>query len=262
MNPLFFGSSDSPLYGVYHPPKARQGRKSGVVLCCPFGQEYMRAHRAFRQLSLLLSKAGFHVFRFDYTGSGDSWGESDAFSLARAAEDTGLAVDELRDTAEVEQVAILGLRLGGTIAARTAIGRDDVSHLILWDAIESGAGYLAELSSRSQAGHGPTSEAIRMADGTISVMGFPVSDTMQQELRALSVSSEPSPRCAKALVVADALGQTSARLEGWCRSGGSQVTALEAPLPGRWDEVDNWGSAMIPQEAIQTIVGWMTSEVK
>ena len=76
MNPFFFGSSERPLYGVHHPPRERGPRESGVVLCYPMGQEYMRSHRAFRQLANLLTRKGHHVFRFDYFATGDSSGAS------------------------------------------------------------------------------------------------------------------------------------------------------------------------------------------
>ncbi len=45
-----------------------------IVLCHPWGQEYLRAHRSMRQLGNLLAAAGHHVFRLDYFGTGDSGG--------------------------------------------------------------------------------------------------------------------------------------------------------------------------------------------
>ncbi|MDH3592767.1 MAG: alpha/beta hydrolase, partial [Planctomycetota bacterium] len=66
MNPVYFGDSATRLYGIYHPAKGASVRDEGVVLCYPMGQEYMRAHRAFRMLSLMLAKRGFHVFRFAF----------------------------------------------------------------------------------------------------------------------------------------------------------------------------------------------------
>ena len=81
MNPFYFGDSSRRLFGIYHPPKGQSPRSHGIVLCCPFGQEYMRSHRAFRQLANLLSRRGFHVFRFDYHGTGDSDGESTEASV-------------------------------------------------------------------------------------------------------------------------------------------------------------------------------------
>jgi alpha/beta superfamily hydrolase len=80
MTPLLFGSADAPLYGVHHAPQAAPQR-TGIVLCYPFGQEYMRAHRACRQLAMLLAKKGYHVLRFDYSGTGNSSGDVDSASL-------------------------------------------------------------------------------------------------------------------------------------------------------------------------------------
>lgn len=260
MNPLFFGSSDRPLYGVYHAPKARTGRSTGVVLCYPFGQEYMRAHRAFRQVALLLGKAGFHVFRFDYRGTGDSSGDGEDFTLASAVDDTRHAIEELRDMADVDTVALFGLRLGGSIAARAAQEADDVTHLVLWDALADGAEYLRQLRSAAaepnRAGQGGT------GPWTFGVMGYPVAPALQHELAALQIDSDAPTKALRALVVSDSDGADAQTLAAWLGTGGRTVDTLIAPLPGRWDEVDNWGSAMIPQDAIQSIVGWISSEVR
>ena len=259
MNPLFFGSSDRPLYGVYHAPKARTGRRTGVVLCYPFGQEYMRAHRAFRQVALLLAKAGFHVFRFDYRGTGDSSGDGEEFTLASAADDTLQAIEELRDMADVDTVALFGLRLGGSIAARVAQVADDVTHLVLWDSIADGSEYLRQL--RSAVAEPVSAGRGGMEPRTFGVMGYPVAAALQHELAVLRIDSDAPAEALRALIVSDSDGADARALSAWLGTGGRPADALMAPLPGRWDEVDNWGSAMIPQDAIQAIVGWITNEV-
>lgn len=260
MNPLFFGSSDHPLYGVYHAPKSRAGRRTGVVMCYPFGQEYMRAHRAFRQLSLQLAKAGFHVFRFDYLGTGDSSGDGEDFCLAQATKDTAQALEELRDMADVDTVALFGLRLGGTVAAQVAAQHDAVTHLVLWDAIGDGGTYLQALRSEAKI---PAEARGRNDDtrpSTFGVMGYPVPEAVQRELAVLRfAASERSS--VRTLVVSDSDTAEARDFATWCRSSAWTVDTLVAPLPGKWGEVDNWGSAMIPQEAIQAIVAWMSSEV-
>ena len=48
MEAMFFGQSTAPLYGVYHPANLSSDRMEGIVICPPFGQEYMRSHRALR----------------------------------------------------------------------------------------------------------------------------------------------------------------------------------------------------------------------
>ena len=258
VNPLFFGSSAQPLYGVYHAPKARVGRQTGVVLCNSFGQEYMRSHRAFRQVALSLCKAGFHVFRFDYQGTGDSSGECSAFTLAGAAHDTEQAIQELQDMADVEKVALFGLRLGGAVAAQVAQQREEVTTLVLWDAVADGATYLSELHNNSMAEAG----AVHGGRGDLAVMGFPVPATMQQELSALRFGADAPSRRLQTLVVSDTETSDAQAFAAWSEAGGQAAARLIAPLPGRWDEVDNWGSAMIPQEAIRSIVEWITNEVR
>lgn len=261
MNPLYFGSSDRPLYGVYHAPKARTGRRTGVVLCYPFGQEYMRAHRAFRQLSLQLAKAGFHVFRFDYFGTGDSSGDGENFCLAQGAVDTGQAIEELQDMADVDTVALFGLRLGGTVAAQVAAQHEAVTHLVLWDAIGDGAAYLQELQAEAKVttGAGGRSEASVLS--TFGVMGYPVPPAMQRELAALTFGDVGRATTVRTLVVSDSDTTEAGALAAWCRGREWATDTLVAPLPGKWGEVDNWGSAMIPQEAMQAIVSWMSNEV-
>ena len=83
MNPFFFGSSEERLLGVHHPPRGRAPRERGILLCYPLGQEYMRAHRAFRQLGMLMARRGFHVLRFDWFGTGDSAGRVEDAKIER-----------------------------------------------------------------------------------------------------------------------------------------------------------------------------------
>ncbi len=110
MIPMYFGRSDSPLYGVYHSPVSAD-RQHGVILCYPFGQEYMRAHRAYRHLASRLAESGLHVLRFDYRGTGDSSGDMTTADAESWIQDIGEAVQELRDTSGVSGISVLGLRL-------------------------------------------------------------------------------------------------------------------------------------------------------
>ena len=118
MVPLYFGTSSARLFGVYHPAESAQHRSCGVVICPPFGHEYIRAHRLLRQLAVQLSRDGFHVLRFDYLGCGDSSGDPQTARPRSGRADIATAIDELRDTSEVRRVCLVGLRLGATLAAR------------------------------------------------------------------------------------------------------------------------------------------------
>ena len=75
------------------------------------------AHWAFRRLSSTLAKEGFHVLRFDWSGTGDSWGRTADGTMDQRVDDVTLGVQELRDASGAESVSVVGLRLGDAIAA-------------------------------------------------------------------------------------------------------------------------------------------------
>ena len=61
------------------------------------------------QLAKRLSGIGFHVLRFDYYGTGDSAGDADEGDLRQWHDDLSAAVDELKDTAAIQMVSLIGL---------------------------------------------------------------------------------------------------------------------------------------------------------
>jgi pimeloyl-ACP methyl ester carboxylesterase len=145
LRPFFFGDSARPLFGLHHPPSGGTSRRWGVVLCNPFGQESLRAHRSLRELAKRLAETGFHVLRFDYFGSGDSGGDGDEATLEQWVLDISAAIDEVKEASSSPRFALVGLRLGASLSALVARQRGDVERLVLWDPILDGAVYLKEL---------------------------------------------------------------------------------------------------------------------
>src|SRR3954464_11609473 len=71
----YFGAQHQ-LLGTLHRPQRLRPRSTAVLLCNPFGEEASRAHRMFRVLATQLERAGYPALRFDYSGTGDSLGDS------------------------------------------------------------------------------------------------------------------------------------------------------------------------------------------
>lgn len=141
---LWFGAAGRPLFGFYHPP-AGSSRGVGVVLCRPIGTDLTRSDRASRHLAERLAAAGFACLRFDLYGTGDSGGEETDPRLAQFwLDDVGRAVEEIRARSGVERVALVGLRLGATLAMAAAADRGDVDSLVLWSPWISGGAFVAE----------------------------------------------------------------------------------------------------------------------
>ncbi|OYV35300.1 MAG: alpha/beta hydrolase, partial [Thiomonas sp. 20-64-5] len=121
MTPVRIMNGRRELVGIYLEPAAdAPPQHHAVLLCNPFGQEAIRAHRLYRVMADRLSAAGHPVLRFDYYGSGDSAGDDDAWDLLGSIGDAQAALAELRRRSQAPRWSAMGLRLGGTIALETA----------------------------------------------------------------------------------------------------------------------------------------------
>src|SRR5260370_27609992 len=65
-----------------------------------------------RELAMALAERGQHVLRFDYRGTGDSFGELGKVTVADWLEDIALAVREGREISGSSMVRLLGVRAG------------------------------------------------------------------------------------------------------------------------------------------------------
>ena len=216
----------------------------------PFGQEYMRAHRAFRQLSMLLSRRGVHVFRFDYFGTGDSAGASVDGDVPQWIEDIATSIDELKDTAGIERVSLVGLRLGGALAAMAAATRTDIDRLVLWDPVVDGSAYVHELTGQTNGGK---------AD-LFAVLGFPLTRHQCETLTVIDLLNLENQIARETLLVTAAEAVEFTQLHKHLETSGVPVRNQCIPTAGNWNEVDNFGGALVPQAIIQAILAWLTED--
>jgi uncharacterized protein len=250
MTPLFFGSAQRRLFGAYEAPRSRAASARAVLLCYPWGQEYIRAHRAMRRLATVLAGGGRHVLRFDYFGTGDSMGDSREVSLSGWEQDIETAMEELRDSSGATRVALIGLRVGATLAARVAArNKKAVEALILWDPVISGSEYVDELLG--------SPEGCAAASDVREVRGFPLTSTFMAELRELDLLQLIPALPAQSRVIVSAPLPSHAGLRAELERAGrsdamEQMEALQA-----WVEYRDYGAGAIPAKVLDTIAQWV-----
>ena len=250
MTPLFFGSSQRRLFGAYEPPRA--GGKGGhaVLLCQPWGQEYIRAHRSMRRLATLLAGSGCHVMRFDYFGTGDSMGTSQEVNFGGCAQDIETAIEELRDTSGANRVVLVGLRLGATLAAYVAArNKKVIGALALWDPVVSGGEYLEELLAHAT---GPAE------GGGHQVAGFPLTESLESELRTLELSQLVAAFPARTCVIASTPLHSHEKLRAELEQQRSDIRVEEVRSLQAWVEHRDLGAGAIPTKVLETIVQWIS----
>jgi len=185
VQPTFFGKSGQQLFGVYHPPLARRAPAASALLCHPAAQEYMRTHWAFRKLAAELARAGLHVLRFDWHGTGDSSGELTGASVALWVSDVGTAAAELSDLSEVARPSLVGLRLGALLATLAVQKGLAVKDLVLWEPALDGASHLRELAEIEKARY--DSLALPSRSGPEELFGYAMPAALRAELEALDL---------------------------------------------------------------------------
>jgi alpha/beta superfamily hydrolase len=252
MTPCFFGSSARRLFGIYESAAPGSHGKRAAVLCNPWGSEYIYAHRSLRQLALHLCAAGIHTLRFDYYGTGDSSGEMADGSLPGWEADIETAIEELRDITDASRVALVGLRLGGSLAARVAARRTtDVDRLAMWAPIISGAAFVQDLAL-DQAAAASGSDR-NTADETPSVQGFPLSALMRTQIETIEL--EPilaAPPVPSLLLTPNGTMDWAAQFPA---SGQLDIIGNDEPPP--WTQAFST-SGLVPVATIQQITDWLS----
>ena len=260
MRPFFFGDSAQPLFGLYHPPHGPRPRRCGVVILNPFGQEYLRAHRCLQHLGGRLAAAGFHTLRFDYFGCGDSAGEDHEGGLERWTEDAAVAMEEIEAQSGSARVALVGLRLGATLAVRLANHHPAVEQLVLWDPVQDGRRYLEELRAahevwiREHTHPRPGREGASLQP---QLLGFPLSTGLRAEIEAVDLGTFRSCPALHALVLTTEGREAEASLfPDGAKPGGSLEREHVDGSPV-WLRGDGMDGALVPLEALDRITTWL-----
>lgn len=140
----FFPSGEHSLFSVRYRP-ANQKPIGKVVMAHSIGHEYTRAYRNLQQLAVHLCQIGFEVLRFDYAGTGNSQGDCGELTADRMQQNLIDARQFAAGDSQFEPVAVVGVRLGATVASNMMPGTFD--HTILWDPVASGAAFLSMLEA-------------------------------------------------------------------------------------------------------------------
>jgi alpha-beta hydrolase superfamily lysophospholipase len=249
---IHFGPPGRQLYGVYH-PAADGGRRRAVVVCPPLCNEYQRAHRAVARLAAQLSAQGFDALRFDWSGTGDSWGSLADVSTDTWLEDVGLAVEEARRRARSLRADVVGLRLGATLAVLGAGRLDRVDRLVIWEPIVCGATFIADAveEQRDLWSRLPGVPSARTAPD-VEVYGYDYPSRLVASIEAMNLTGT-RPRGSKILVLSSAREAIDQLQAAWESTLPWENRTLIGPSFWRGDAE----KAVVAMEPLHVIATWL-----
>ncbi len=182
---FYLESQGQPLFAWLHHRVELTGFDHGVLICPPIGYEQLHSHRSLRHLADRLAQQAVPVLRFDWHGTGDSAGtDEDPARLTTWLANIREAVRWMREQLGCRQISLVGLRLGGTLAALVA-AELEIDNLVLWCPITKGRAYVREMKAISL-----TAEAAPRtvdADGSIEAAGFVLSAETAGDLSQLDL---------------------------------------------------------------------------
>jgi pimeloyl-ACP methyl ester carboxylesterase len=235
----------------------------GVVVCQPTFEEAAPSLRGLRLASSRLAKAGLPVLRFDWYATGDSDGERGEETWERWVDDVGYAIDALKAETGVERVVLVGVRVGGTLAALAAKNRDDVQGAVFWEPIEEGREYADwkhrehlewfDIETRERPG-------ARMFATPDQRLGYSYSAALDESLRRVELSTMKGRLAASALLVRNLPEREE---HAWFGTLGRLTDSVErvlVPEAADWMPLSDLEPAPVPVQTIRTIVEWVTKE--
>ena len=208
-----FQHEGAGLFGLLHLPLAVQPglRRAGLVLCPPFAVEQVGASLLQVETARVLAANGLPVLRFHYRGSGDSDGEFEEVTLSGHVSDALRAVDLLCERERVEQVGLLGIRLGATVAALAAEADSRVRALVLWEPVARPRAYFneflrAKIFSELMNHQQPSASVNQMLDemrrtGQVEALGYPLYRRLFDDAASVDLMNDLRTFSGSALVV-------------------------------------------------------------
>ena len=230
------------LFGWLSPGAARRG----VVLCGTHGFEQLSAHRAWRDLAGRIAATGCATLRFDWPGEGDS-GDEGAGRLEGWRAALRRAIRRVRE-AGAEEIALVGLRLGATLAAHLAAEEGGIDRLVLIGPFVGGQAFRREMRMGARTiGRLPDGSPLPQEPGGLTVGGFRLGDPFLAELAALDLAALPRAPAPDILLLGGEAGPLPARLSAL----GARVAAR--PFPELGNLVSNPLFAEIPEAAFSAV---------
>ncbi len=134
--PITFRNHGQQLVGMTHTPE-RESRGPAVLMYHGFTASRIENHFLYVKMARRLTASGYFTMRFDFRGSGESQGRFREITIPDEVDDARVALAWLRSQPAVnpDRVILLGLSMGGAVAATIAGEDSRVAAVVLWSAV-------------------------------------------------------------------------------------------------------------------------------
>lgn len=256
MEMFHIGEGQRKLASIFYQGDERTEKSTGVIISNPLGHEYTRLHRTLSVLARELSQQGFHTFRYDYYGTGDSYGDEAEMDMESSREDLRQVANELKEGFDIESLCLIGVRFG-TVLSMMAADEIKPDALVLWNPVFSGKEYIQEIAADEKTFY-EGSFALPGKSQEHEYFGCRYSQQLIDSLNAFDMRSmKPSPS-KNTLVLADTgtvQEQDVSSLDFFSRS---RLNVLENSVSRFWlKQKGDQDKSLVPLNEIRRITEWL-----
>jgi len=251
--PLYFGGR---IGWLHEPADASKAYGMGAVLCAPFGQEEICAHYGVMMLAETLAAAGIPSVRFDYLGTGNS--ADFEFSLATFNTDVEQAAALLRQHCGPCPIALIGARLGATVATLAAENIKGVQAFVLMAPVLSGAMYMRETRAAAAVSRLASRDPVPPLESglVLNTNGFHWTGALQQEVAATDITKIAAPQV-PVLMLPSAQDRRAGKVAAEWKTAGTAVT--EIPFDDYADWMQDPTTSTVPQKSFTAVAEWLSA---
>jgi pimeloyl-ACP methyl ester carboxylesterase len=237
----------------------------GIILCYPLGEEYGRSHRCIQQLAESLSWAGFPVLKFDFSGTGDSWGDGKDCTIAQCYKDISRAIHEMYALGGISKITLVGLRLGGTLSMILGALRGDINSMVLWDPIVEGQNYfeILKISFGNLQESPPSLHRKEFNEGkNLRSLLIPFTGISLGDIEGLNLTKVQQKPARKVLLIETTEHSEVEKLFNHLHQLEVLVETLRTQNPIVWLRGAGENKGLVPIQNIQSITSWISRETE
>ncbi len=261
--PVYLQLQPDPVFAVLHEPQAGARRRTGAVLCAPFGWEEICAHRSFLRWAEAFAGAGFPALRFDLPATGESAGSPrDSGRLDAWTSAVGAAASWLKSDAGCDRVVAAGVGLGGLLAYLAAADGEAVDDLVLWSVPAKGETLVRELRAMARLAadqaEPPAGFEVPAPDSEdLEVWGYLLAGETAADLKRVDLTERELPGASgrRVLLMGRDSSAPDERLRAHIEQSGASVTS--SPGPGYEPMLRQPKVAEVPYKAFEIVTSWL-----
>ncbi len=261
---FFKGSGQRRLLGFLHSPESIS-KPAGILYCHPFAEEKNMSHPVMVKAARRFAGSGFPVFRFDFSGCGDSEGDLTEVSLADWQQDIDYALEVFFQETGIKRCFLWGLRLGAGLALlHYEKKKEDIAGLILWQPVLNFSLYIKQFLRQAistqivraqDRNTGTGTEDSPQGTGITTVVGYPITQHLLESFQKIDtlptdvISTDPTFLLSLSMVDHPAIAIT--KHAEYLGKSNAPVVLQHLTVEPFWDRYWRW-ECMAPVDATLT----------